>query len=147
MSFLLLAIFIQFEVVFSSPILTESIEMVFHKNWLVRKYRQKKVRVVELPNQQADASQEQEKTTPKRKKPKVTYFGNEFRFHNHTLTNKGIDMREVTSSTKTTSSVHRAVVPTSPFISRRFYDWPPNPSLSKVSVYSDKADNCHICSE
>ncbi len=138
-SFLLLAMIIQFEGVFSIPILTQSIEMVFRKNWLVRKYRQKKVKVVEPPKQQADASQNQMKTTQKKKKTKATYFGNEFRFHNHTLTNKGIDMREVTSSNKSTRSLHRAVVPTSPFISRRFYDWPPNPSLSKVSIYSEKA--------
>ncbi len=136
-SFLLLAMIIKFVIVFSSPILTESIEMMFRKNWLVRKYRRKKGKVVEPLNQQADASQNQVKTTPKKKMTKANHFGNAFRFHNHTLTNKGIDMREVTSLNKSTSSVHRAVVPTSPFISRRFYDWPPNPSLSKVSVYSE----------
>lgn len=59
----------------------------------------------------------------------------QFQFHNHLLTNGGVDLRREKSA-KSTSSVHRAVVPTSPLISRRFYDWPPNPSLSKVDVYS-----------
>ena len=74
-----------------------------------------------------------EAKSPKRKNPKGQAAEN-FQFHNHLVTHGGVDLRREKSE-KSTSSVHRAVVPTSPFISRRFYDWPPNPSLSKVDVY------------
>mmetsp|Transcript_9559 Transcript_9559/g.15838 ORF Transcript_9559/g.15838 Transcript_9559/m.15838 type:complete len:209 (+) Transcript_9559:957-1583(+) len=76
----------------------------------------------------------EESTSPKRKNPKGQ-ASDEFQFHNHLLTHGGIDLREEKSA-KSTSSVHRAIVPTSPLISRRFFDWPPNPSLSKVEVFS-----------
>lgn len=59
----------------------------------------------------------------------------DFRFHNHLMTNGGIDLRE--DKQKSEGKVYRAVVPNSPFISRRFYDWPPNPSLSRADVYKD----------
>lgn len=71
----------------------------------------------------------------KKKSKKAGEQSNYFQFHNHTTTDQGIDTRE-TKSHKSTHSVHRAVVPYSPLISRRFYDWPPNPSLSKVDIYS-----------
>lgn len=122
----------------SYPVLSIDSKPCISKNWLARKYRKKKTIVAESPDQIGTSSQDQvSKSTPKKKKAKTLYFGQDFRFHNHTMTNKGIDMREVSSSNKSTSIVHRAVVPTSPFISRRFYDWPPNPSLSKVSIYSE----------
>lgn len=63
----------------------------------------------------------------------------EFRFHNHLLTMGGNDLREE-KSIKSSGTVHRAVVPNSPLISRRFYDWPPNPSLSKVDIHSEQVD-------
>mmetsp|Transcript_20137 Transcript_20137/g.34306 ORF Transcript_20137/g.34306 Transcript_20137/m.34306 type:complete len:738 (+) Transcript_20137:1222-3435(+) len=75
-----------------------------------------------------------EATSPKRENRKGE-VSEEFEFHNHLLTHGGVDLREEKSA-KTTSSVHRAIVPTSPLISRRFFDWPPNPSLSKVKVCS-----------
>lgn len=57
-----------------------------------------------------------------------------FEFHNHCMTDQGVDKRE--DKMNKSHSVHRAVVPNSPLISRRFYDWPPNPSLSKVDIYT-----------
>merc|ERR1712194_316352 len=59
-----------------------------------------------------------------------------FQFHNHLATDAGIDVRD--KRNKSTSGVRRAVVPNSPLISRRFYDWPPNPSVSTVDVYTSK---------
>jgi len=72
--------------------------------------------------------------SPKRKNPKGI-AADQFQFHNHLLTHGGVDLRKEKSA-KSTSSVHRAVVPTTPLISRRFFDWPPNPSLSKADVIS-----------
>ncbi len=80
-----------------------------------------------------------EDTSPKRKNVKGQ-ASDEFQFHNHLVTHGGIDLRKEKSA-KSTCSVHRAVVPTSPLISRRFYDWPPNPSLSKVEVFSKEKSN------
>lgn len=64
----------------------------------------------------------------------------DFRFHNHLLTNGGMDLRE--DKKKTPSKVYRAVIPNSPLISRRFYDWPPNPSLSRVERLEPVTLNC-----
>jgi len=61
---------------------------------------------------------------------------NNFQFHNHLVTGAGIDNRQKKWD-KSTHSVHRAVIPHSPLLSRRFYDWPPNPSVSKADIYSD----------
>jgi hypothetical protein len=61
-------------------------------------------------------------------------IGSHFRFHNHLTTKNGIDAREEIA--QKSASVYRAVVPNSPLLSRRFYDWPPIPSFSKVDVYS-----------
>eukprot|EP00804_Cyclotella_cryptica_P011642 CCRYP_017541-RA/>CCRYP_017541-RA protein AED:0.05 eAED:0.05 QI:693/1/1/1/1/0.87/8/165/965 len=60
-------------------------------------------------------------------------ISNSFKFHNHLLTTGGIDLR--TEKKKSSSVLYRAVIPNSPLISRRFYDWPPNPSLSHVAIY------------
>lgn len=60
-------------------------------------------------------------------------ISDDFRFHNHLLTSGGIDLRA--EKKKSSSMVYRAVIPNSPLISRRFYDWPPNPSLSHVDIY------------
>lgn len=59
-----------------------------------------------------------------------TETSDDFRFHNHLLTNAGIDLGD--EKRKLSGKVYRAVVPSSPLTSRRFYDWPPNPSLSHV---------------
>jgi hypothetical protein len=75
-----------------------------------------------------------ETSTPKKVNPKGQ-IAQEFQFHNHLITHGGVDLRKEKSA-KSTSSVHRAIVPTSPLISRRFFDWPPNPSLSKADAYS-----------
>ena len=64
----------------------------------------------------------------------------DFRFHNHLLTNGGIDLRE--EKKRAPSKVYKAVVPNSPLISRRFYDWPPNPSLSHVESHEAVTLNC-----
>ena len=58
-----------------------------------------------------------------------------FTFHNHLLTNNGNDARGGKEEKRSKHAVHRAVVPNSPLISRRFYDWPPNPSLSTVEPF------------
>jgi hypothetical protein len=58
--------------------------------------------------------------------------GEFFRFHNHLLTNGGIDL--IAEKKKSSGKVYRAVVPNSPLQSRRFYDWPPNPSLSRIQA-------------
>lgn len=61
--------------------------------------------------------------------------GNYFRFHSHLVTdNGGIDVKEE-RELESNNSVHRAIVPNTPLLSRRFYDWPPNPFLSKVEIY------------
>lgn len=95
------------------------------QNWFIGKFVLKKRK--KSPGASVEA-------TSKRKNLKGQ-ASEEFQFHNHLVTHGGKDLREEKSA-KSTSSVHRAVVPTSPLISRRFYDWPPNPSLSKVEVYS-----------
>ena len=97
------------------------------KNYIVGKIimRKKKKKKAAIPPPPPPPS-------PKNPKGKAA---NEFQFHNHLLTHGGVDLRKEKSA-KSTSSIHRAVVPTTPLISRRFYDWPPNPSLSKVDVYS-----------
>ena len=116
----------------------------FHvKNWLIRVYRTKKTK--KDSSDQSSPQQSDNTTTKNRslfktiKKEKAASIdsntiGSYFRFHNHLTTKNGIDVREET--TQKSISVHRAVVPNSPFLSRRFYDWPPNPSISKVDVYS-----------
>lgn len=96
------------------------------QNFFVGKIVLKKKKKAPRPSVQA--------TSSKRKNVKGQ-ASEEFQFHNHLVTHGGVDLREEKSA-KSTSSVHRAVVPTSPLISRRFYDWPPNPSLSKAEVYS-----------
>lgn len=58
-----------------------------------------------------------------------------FTFHNHLLTNNGNDARGGKEEKRSKQIAHRAVVPNSPLISRRFYDWPPNPSLSTVDPF------------
>jgi hypothetical protein len=84
-----------------------------------------------------NASQAEKKS---KKKPPMSKKGsgqhNCFQFHNHLTTDQGIDVRE--EKTNKSGIVHRAVVPNSPLISRRFYDWPPNPSLSQVDPYTEK---------
>lgn len=60
-----------------------------------------------------------------------------FQFHNHLTTDAGIDVRDKKYN-KLAPTVRRAVVPNSPLISRRFYDWPPDPSVSKVDIYSEQ---------
>lgn len=77
------------------------------------------------------------KSKKQQKQAKSAAHSNRFEFHNHITTMGGIDRREKISD-KSTNTVHRAVVPNTPLISRRFYDWPPNPTLSKVDVYSKK---------
>lgn len=97
------------------------------QNWLVRLYVKK------------HPKEKKSKAKPKAAERKVKGKNlKHFQFHNHLLTDQGIDVREGKAN-KSTSSVHRAVVPNSPLISRRFYDWPPNPSLSKVRVYDENA--------
>lgn len=59
-----------------------------------------------------------------------------FQFHNHLTTDGGNDTRDKKFS-KGAPVARRALVPNSPLISRRFYDWPPNPSVSKVDVYPE----------
>ena len=120
------------------------------KNWLIRVMRQM------YPNKQKElAPQDSPRKSDKKGKNVISFltsnipggkrlqairkdqsFG-DFRFHNHIVTNGGIDLREE-RSTKSSTACHRAVVPNSPLISRRFYDWPPIPSLSKVDVYYTK---------
>lgn len=87
---------------------------------------------------QEDASKKSENKSKKKKTTLREASGpsNNFQFHNHLTTDAGRDVREKISD-KSTTSVHRAVIPNSPLISRRFYDWPPNPSLSKVDIYSE----------
>lgn len=100
------------------------------KNYIVGKILMKKKKKKDSsppPPPQAPSS-------PLKKNPKGK-AAQEFQFHNHLLTHGGVDLRKEKSA-KSTSSIHRAVVPTSPLISRRFFDWPPNPSLSKVDVVS-----------
>mmetsp|Transcript_19924 Transcript_19924/g.41899 ORF Transcript_19924/g.41899 Transcript_19924/m.41899 type:complete len:1150 (+) Transcript_19924:42-3491(+) len=63
---------------------------------------------------------------------KTVESSDEFRFHSHLATMGGHDFREKID--RQSRTIHRAVVPNSPFVSRRFYDWPPNPSLSKIDV-------------
>ncbi len=67
---------------------------------------------------------------------KTVELSDEFRFHSHLATMGGHDFRGKID--RQSSTIHRAVVPNSPLISRRFYDWPPNPSLSKVDVDGDE---------
>jgi hypothetical protein len=64
--------------------------------------------------------------------------GNFFRFHNHLLTNGGSDLR----AEKKRGKIYRAVVPNSPLLSRRLYDWPPNPSLSRVDSHEAEVFDC-----
>lgn len=80
-----------------------------------------------------DASQKTGKSKKNPKKSKRSSTGN-FLFHNHLATDAGRDTREHKSIKS--DKVHRALVPNSPLMSRRFYDWPPNPSLSKVEIHS-----------
>jgi len=106
------------------------------QNWLLRvsgKLPKKK----KSPGQE-DASKKSENKSKKNKTASREASGpsNNFQFHNHLTTDAGRDVREKISD-KSTTSVHRAVIPNSPLISRRFYDWPPNPSLSKVDIYSE----------
>ena len=63
---------------------------------------------------------------------------NHFRFHNHLLTDGGIGLRQDTKNSS--GKVYRAVVPNSPLISRRFYDWPPNPSLSYALIIEENRE-------
>ena len=63
---------------------------------------------------------------------------NHFRFHNHLLTDGGIDLRQ--DNKNSSGKVYRAVVPNSPLISRRFYDWPPNPSLSHALIIEENRE-------
>ena len=95
------------------------------QNWFVGK--------IVLNKKKKDPRPSVEVTSTKRKNLKGQ-VPEEFQFHNHLVTHGGIDLREEKCA-KSTRAVHRAVVPTSPLISRRFYDWPPNPSLSKVEIY------------
>jgi len=81
---------------------------------------------------------------PKKKKKKALKTNNSqskkngvssFQFHNHLTTDAGVDTRSKKSS-KSATIVRRALVPNSPLLSRRFYDWPPNPSVSTVDIYT-----------
>jgi len=85
-----------------------------------------------------DPTKKSEKKSKKNKGATKDSSGqsNNFQFHNHLTTDAGVDKRRKKSD-KSTHSVHRAVIPHSPLLSRRFYDWPPNPSVSKVDIYSD----------
>lgn len=127
-------------------------QLKFHaKNWLVRVFRKKKRKKEELPDDpsslpiagsrvaRALGAIKQSPFKDKRKGKVATCdpktIGAHFRFHNHLTTANGIDVRAERAE-KSAYSIHRAVVPNSPLLSRRFYDWPPNPSLSKVDIYS-----------
>lgn len=118
------------------------IGMVGPQNWLVRLIKKKTTK------KEAVSQDTAQKSNHKRGASlgfPLTSFGvikspmskstttEDFRFHNHLMTSGGVDLREE-KSMKSSGAVYRAVVPTSPLISRRFYDWPPNPSLSKVDV-------------
>ena len=108
------------------------------QNWLLRLYKKKKPKK-EKKDDKDSASAKSNKSKKNKKTHVVKFSGSvakDFQFHNHLTTDQGIDVREEKSN-KSTTSVHRAVVPNSPLISRRFYDWPPNPSLSQVTVYSE----------
>ena len=67
----------------------------------------------------------------------VSRGSDNFRFHNHLLTDGGIDLRQDTKNSS--GKVYRAVVPNSPLISRRFYDWPPIPSLSHAFIIEENS--------
>mmetsp|Transcript_26725 Transcript_26725/g.57465 ORF Transcript_26725/g.57465 Transcript_26725/m.57465 type:complete len:1125 (-) Transcript_26725:1193-4567(-) len=108
------------------------------QNWLARIYRKKHPKKKKSPDKLEASQKAADNKSKKNKTPKKTIGPSKnFQFHNHLTTDHGIDVREEKSN-KSTHSVHRAVVPNSPLISRRFYDWPPNPSLSKVDIYSEE---------
>lgn len=103
------------------------------QNLLIRKMKKPKKKVKKTEDTSSSPKSKKKKTTQVKFSDGVT---KNFQFHNHLATDQGIDVREERMS-KSTSAMHRAVVPNSPLISRRFYDWPPNPSLSKVDIYDD----------
>jgi hypothetical protein len=122
--------------------------LAFHgKNWLVRVYRKEKNKNEELNDPLSPPATAVGRgfggLSPFRNKRKgklapcdaTKTTGLHFRFHNHLTTANGIDVRAERAH-KSGCAVHRAVVPNSPLLSRRFYDWPPNPALSKVEFYS-----------
>jgi hypothetical protein len=118
--------------------------LVGPQNLLVRIMLEKKAKMKEDKQKEADAQdapQDKEVNTSRNffKSSKCTVdplaleaTSDHFRFHNHLHTSYGIDLRE--EKRKSGGCVYRAVVPNSPLISRRFYDWPPNPSLSHVDI-------------
>ena len=96
--------------------------IVITKNWLVRIYKDPR-----------------KKKKKKKEEPKIAQIqSKQWHFHNHLTTDQGVDLREKREEKSTT--FHRAVVPNAPILSRRFYDWPPNPSLSKVEIYKAKEE-------
>ena len=110
------------------------------QNWLLRIYKKKKPKKEKKDDKDSTLPKSNKSPKKNRKTQVVKFSGSatkEFQFHNHLTTDQGIDVREEKSN-KSTTSVHRAVVPNSPLISRRFYDWPPNPSLSQVTVYTSE---------
>lgn len=112
---------------FARDLKTHCVLLFSRKNWAIRLAGlvPKKKKKQEDPQK----SKKGKKKTLTRRASADGYF----EFHNHCTTDQGIDVRDRRTS-KATGSVHRAIVPYSPLISRRFYDWPPNPSLSKVDI-------------
>jgi len=104
------------------------------QNWALRVVGKLPPKKKKKPSVADDASKKNDAKSKKNKALREEDSCN-FQFHNHLATDAGKDVRDEKWG-KSTTSVHRAVVPNSPLLSRRFYDWPPNPSLSKVDIYS-----------